>query len=243
MKRAAFPREPVCDSWPRAAIVFVFLAIVGALAPVMARAENNDSVQKPGDPPANFKDMPFLSYLGSADYLTALREHALTYERKYGPCTTPGFAGRLNVGRVSFPTPFPGHGMPPQWLEVVKITGCDTPFPRNILVMIVAGELRYFPLLLGKSISRTDAVLQRDVVRSVIISERATAQRSGCSKSGAVRLLSAVLLSQKKTGEGAIWEEGWTIRTCRGRKLLKIHFRAAPDGGTDFIIQRPPPEK
>ena len=223
-----------------AIIIVVLLAIVRLVAPSPAGAENNQDVRKPSDPPERFRGIPFRNFLASRDYMVALGEYALNYEREYGPCATPEFAGRLNVGRASFATTISDHGVPPQWLEVVKITGCDDPFPRNILVMIVEGELRYFPLLLGKSISRTDAILQRDVVRSVILSERAVAQRSGCSKSDKVRLLSAVLLHQKKSGASTIWEEGWALQNCHGRKLLKIHFKTSPEGGTDFVIEQHP---
>ncbi|GBF25740.1 hypothetical protein MnTg02_00773 [bacterium MnTg02] len=240
MERTSFTYRSVADCWSLALIIGLLLAIGPLFAPIAAVAENHPDVQKPGDPPERFKGMPFQTFLASGDYMTALREHALNYERKYGPCATPEFAGRLNVGRASFATTISDHGVPPQWLEVVKITGCDDPFPRNILVMIVEGELRYFPLLLGKSISRTDAILQRDVVRSVILSERAVAQRSGCSKSDKVRLLSAVLLHQKKSGASTIWEEGWALQNCHGRKLLKIHFKTSPEGGTDFVIEQHP---
>jgi len=193
----------------------------------------------PGDPPVEIGGMPFAKFINSQFYFTELAREVLAYEAGVGPCTGSDNVSRVQMGRPQIAMEFPKLGFPPQWMEVVQVSGCEPIHDRAVLVLYVDRRLIYLPLIGGSGLSRFDAVLQRDVIGALVAAERVHAQRAGCALRDHIGIVTTKVIARVEKADGLYWEEIWTIANCRGEKELTVGFAPSSSGGTDFTIRQP----
>jgi len=196
----------------------------------------------PGDPPKEINGVPFRKYANSHAYFDELAKEAMQYEAQLGSCAKPEKVERLNAGRPQILTKFPRLGTPPQWMEVLRITGCEEPVERAVLVFYINGKTVFLPLVSGNALSRFDVVLQRDVIKTLIPVERVLGIRAGCARDAVVRILDTKTVSKKEIEGGLAWEEEWELANCNGGKRVRVSFSSGKDDGTSFQINQMKPE-
>jgi len=224
-------------------LLFALLIAGLVLAVVQTRDSGRAEAGARGEPPATIGGKPYRDYLNSHDYFDLLAKEVMDYEIGFGPCRAPRNVTRVQLGRPQIPMPVGKLGILPQWLEVLKISGCGTTHMRNVLVVYHNGKVVPLPLLPGTGLSRFDIILQRDVLLAVVRSERAFAAGEGCENDLRIALLATDVISREDRADGFHWSEGWTIRNCNEEKRLTISFSPRPDGGIDFDIRQPAPLK
>ena len=215
-----------------------FICMVVFFAALGAGGFANAQKTYPGDPPKEVNGQPFRKYVNSHAYFDEMAKETMQYEALLGRCGTPEKVDRLSAGRPQIPTKLPQLGTPPQWMEVLKISGCDEPVTRAVLVLYVNRTPLFLPLVTGNGLSRYDVVLQRDVIKALIPVERALGVRAGCPKDAAVRILDTKTLSKKEIEDGLTWEEEWQIATCKGQKRVRISYTSQQGSGTRFQIRQ-----
>ena len=127
-------------------------------------------------------------------------------------------------------------------MEVLKITGCEAPVERAVLVVYINRKTVFLPLVAGNALSRFDVILQRDVIKTLIPVERVLGMRAGCGKDEEVRILDTKTLSKRETESGLAWEEEWKLANCKGSKLVRVSYTSGEDGGTSFQIKQVTPQ-
>ncbi len=215
--------------------VYVFVAALVLAAAAAGQAAKT----APGDPPADIGSIPFNKFVNSQFYFNELAREVLAYEAGVGPCAGSDNVTRIRIGRPQIAMEFPKLGFPPQWMEIVAVTGCESPHNRAVLVLYVDRKLIYLPLVGGSGLSRFDVILQQDVIRTVISAERVHARRAGCKPADHIGIVSTRALTRQEQAEGVHWEEIWTVINCKGEKQLTIGFTSSSGGGTDFTIRQP----
>lgn len=211
---------------------FVLLAAMSVAATGIAQDNH------PGDPPKEIDGVPFRKYVNSHAYFDEMAKDTMVYEARIGACAKPEKVERLNVGRPQVLTKFPRLGTPPQWMEVLKVTGCDEPVERAVLVVYVNEKTVFLPLVAGNALSRFDVILQKDVINTLIPVERALGVRAGCARDDSVRILDTKTVSTKETEAGLAWEEEWQLATCKGTKRVRISYSWGEGRGTNFQIRQ-----
>ncbi|MDA7946273.1 MAG: hypothetical protein MPJ78_02215 [Hyphomicrobiaceae bacterium] len=217
--------------------IFVGVLAVASLATTVFAQEH-----RPGEPPEHINGEPFRKFVNGHGYFDQLAEEVMQYEARIGACATPEKVERLNAGRPQIPTRFARLGIPPQWMEVLKVTGCGKPVERAVLVLYIEKKLLFLPLVAGNALSRFDVVLQRDVVKTLIPVERVLAIRSGCSGKDSIRILDTHTLSKVSIKGGLAWEEEWRLTNCKGAKSVRVSYSSRKDGETTFQIKQVGPE-
>ncbi len=223
-----------CVTW---AICLVFLAFSA-----QARSAQPDSqipTENSNVLPAHIGGVPFSNFLRSRSYLRILKNNALSHERAYGMCSTPVFQGRVETGRPQAPRSLPVFGIVPQWIEVVEIGGCKTTHQLHVLIALVDGAPRFYPLLPGDGLSLLDFTITNDVMSTLIEFEKSHALTAGCKKTDPIRIHRIRLVNYKKDDENIVWNEIWDIANCKTRKSLTVNFTANPTIGTRFTIHQP----
>ncbi|MEM7427959.1 MAG: hypothetical protein AAF441_17845 [Pseudomonadota bacterium] len=205
-------------------------AMAGTIAATCALAVTthaSPSHAKPGDPPQTVNGMSLNDYLGSEGYWTGLKSYVLKYERVLGPCPTPKFERRIKAVPARQAIAVPGAGVPPQWYEILEIKGCSSPFKRMVFTALVKGRVMHRAMLSGGS--KTDPVLQWDVLKALVPHQRSSAEKAGCTPGSPVRLLGAKLVPG---GNATRWSEIWGVADCTGIRELKLSFTTSAAGGT-----------
>lgn len=215
----------------------ILFPVMLAIAVAVATAQTGHAAS--GDPPSEIGGMPFAKFINSQFYFTELAREVLAYEAGVGPCAGSDNVSRVQMGRPQVAMEFPKLGFPPQWMEVVKVTGCEPIHNRAVLVLYIDRRLIYLPLVGGSGLSRFDVVLQRDVIRTLVASERVHAQRAGCALSDHIGIISTKITARHEKPDGLHWEEIWTVTNCQGEKKLTVDFTSSGEGGTDFTIRQP----
>ena len=198
----------------------------------------NAQTVAPGEPPEEIDGKLFREYANSHEYFDRLAQATMRYEMKIGPCATPKEVVRIRAGRPQIPSRIPKLGIPPQWMEVLKVSGCEKPVIRPVLVVYANKKLIIAPLISGEGLSRFDVILQRDVIATLMTTEHVLAKRAGCSGDAAVRILNTRMLSKKTVEAGLVWEEEWQLANCKGEKRVKIGYEYHDNRGTDFTISQ-----
>ena len=137
----------------------------------------------------------------------------------------------------------PDFGFVPQWIEIVKIGGCEHNHELNILIALIDGAPRFFPLLPGNGLSLLDFTVSQDVMTTLINFEKSHALTVGCKKNDPIRIHQIRLQTYKKERDDIIWNEVWDISNCKAHKSLTVYFTANPVSGTHFTIHQPDPIK
>lgn len=215
-----------------------FICIIGFFAALAWSEPARAQGSYPGEPPKEINGQPFRKYVNSHAYFDEMAKEAMQYEALLGSCGTPEKVDRLNAGRPQILTKLPQLGTPPQWMEVLRISGCEEPVKRAVLVLYVNRMPLFLPLVSGNGLSRYDVILQRDVIKALIPVERALGVRAGCPKDAAVRILNTKTLSKKEIEGGLTWEEEWQLSTCKGEKRVRVSYTSQEGSGTRFQIRQ-----
>ncbi|MGI9415912.1 MAG: hypothetical protein ACR2PM_19725 [Hyphomicrobiales bacterium] len=210
----------------RISCTFVCVLAVLAVAPP-AVAEIEPSVN----------DLPLSSFVKTRQYVEDLRRYLIGYESWIGPCPDPDPGVRVRTLVPKQSLPFPGVDGPaaPQWIEIIRIGGCSTPYERPVHVGVSAGKTVFYAHLLGST--RTQPVLQHKAMTALIAAEKRAAIRSGCQQTHPVRVLTTAFVSETRAEYGTAWREVWTLANCRGLKKVPIRFTPDHTGGISFAFE------
>lgn len=201
--------------------------VIAATCALSVTTHSSPTYAKPGDPPETVNGMSLNDFLGSHGYWNNLRDYVLKYERVLGPCPTPKFERRIKAVPAGYAVPVPGVGVPPQWYEILEIKGCSQPYSRMVFTALVNGKIMHRAMLRGKS--KTDPILQWDVMKALVPHQRSRAESNGCDRSAPVRLIGAKLVPG---GTARNWSEVWGVADCNGIRELRLSFTASEAGGT-----------
>ncbi len=193
--------------------------------------------------PSRVNGLPTQEYLQSSTYIETLKKTVLDYETVYGACSTPKFKARVNIGIPQNPWSLPEIGIAPQWIEVIRISGCKDTYLRNVLVVALERGTKLFPLISGNALSLVDFTLQQDVINTLIASENITAKNLGCKNEDRIRIFTTKMMSYEHKEEIIHWNEIWTISNCKEHKELTLEFKMSPITGTEFTIHQPSTDK
>ena len=193
--------------------------------------------------PQNVSGLPIDVFLHSNSFQLVLKKEIIKHEHQFGICDTPEYNGRTQVSRPVIPWEIPEFGVVPQWIETIELTGCKQKYSRKALIAIIHGAPRIYPILPGNALSLIDFNLRKDLMKTLLSSEREHAIAQGCTKKSKIRIHNTSLLSFKQQAEETSWEESWHISNCQNQKILKVTFTTHPATGTYFEIHQPEPKK
>lgn len=167
---------------------------------------------------------PLSTIVKSRQYLDDLTTYLTGYETWVGPCPAPRISQPLKTLVLQRTIPFPGVATPlePQWITVVRISGCARPYERAVYATVQNGKHVFYAQLMGTT--RTEPNLQDQTLKAVVESEKRIAISSGCPITQPVRVLTASYVSEASTEYGKSWRESWTIINCKGAKQVPITF-------------------
>lgn len=215
------------------------LAVSGSVAMATFFAAVHPSVARTplrgdGTPPQSVNGVPLADYLGSPEYWSQLKQFTVKFEKALGPCPNAELNRRFKAVPSKQAYKVPGVGTPPQWIELLKIEGCKTPFQRNIVVFLIEGKPRFMPVLHGTS--KADPFLQVDVMKLLLPAARAQASKSNCAHANNVRILGTKLTREQLTNRGMSWSETWRVADCHGTHDYQVKFVPSAQGGTTFHL-------
>lgn len=193
--------------------------------------------------PKEVAGFPIENFLQTKSYLKVLQNSVIDFEKRVGACETPVFSGRIDIALPQIARAFPEVGVVPQWLEIIEVAGCEQPFQRYVLVGIVDDAPKFYPLFTGNALSALDMVVENDVLKTLLASEKKHAVAAGCDVQDAIRVHTTTLLSHKQNDDTLAWTEAWHIANCKGQKTLTIEFETNPEMGTRFAIHQPEKSK
>lgn len=230
--------------WKHALLFIASLLLPSFYSMNHAKAQDQMAVAPPDQYvddlfPAEISGIPIQNFLQSNSYLKVLEQAVMAHETTLGACRTPTFKGRVNFAAPHIPRAFPDAGVVPQWLEIVEIEGCEEPFERFVLVGVVDNAPAFHPLLAGNALSLLDMVVEKDVLTTLLASEREHSLASGCLETDNIRIHDTKLLSHKQEEDTLYWNEAWRISDCKAQKTLTIEFKTNPSTGTHFTIHQP----
>jgi len=167
------------------------------------------------------------TYVATADYVARLNTYIVGYETWIGPCPDPEPVARIGTLLPQRTVRLPGNPDPsaPQWIEMMRIGGCGTPYERPVYVSAKGGKPVFHAVLLGST--QTSPQVQAEAVDALIATERDEAAARGCPMTQPVRILSTAYGSEFEAEYGRGWTETWSIIDCAG--LREIDIRFAPD--------------
>lgn len=203
---------------------------------LLAPVNGLDAAEYPGAPPASVGGMTLSNYLGSHTYWSQLKSFVIQYESALGPCRTPLLNKRQRAAPAKHPVNVPNFGIPPQWIEVLDIEGCEQTFTREIATMMIDGKPRFMPFLRGNSMA--DPFLQIDVLRTLMPLARSEASKAQCHHANDVRIIEAKLINRRRGNEHLIWSEEWHVENCHGVHAYNVKFNQKAGQGTTFSITR-----
>ncbi|MEM7424945.1 MAG: hypothetical protein AAF441_02550 [Pseudomonadota bacterium] len=169
----------------------------------------------------------FKSLLNSPAYVKQMAAVVSKYEVSVTGCKTPKVAGRVSTKLMKRPVAMPGIGLPgsAQWVDTLKIEGCGKAFQRKVIATLHQGRPIFFPYLAGTT--RTTPKLQLDAMRQLLTKERTRSTQAGCKKNSPLTLSTTKFVAEAKVETGTMWREAWTVRNCKGKRVVGLLF--SPD--------------
>lgn len=171
----------------------------------------------------------------SKAYLDGLATYLTGYETWLGPCPSPRVSKPVRTLVLQRTIRFPGVASPtqPQWVSVVRISGCARPYERAVYATVSDGKPVFHANLIGTT--RADPALQERALKALVNVEKLAAQKAGCQSTHPVRILTTAFDSEAQSEYGKSWQETWTIANCRGVKRVPLRF--TPDHGGALTIE------
>lgn len=210
-------REYLCWRIDHAFRLCAVAALIAAALTYAARAD--DAV----DPLVDNRRLSAI--VVSAQYREDLTRYLTGYESWVGPCPDPKISEPVQTLVLQQTIPFPGVSVPlePQWIEIVRISGCAQSYERPVYATLHEGKYVFFAQLLGST--RAQPILQDRAVKQLVAEEKKLAIASGCPQTQPVRVLTTAYVSESATEYGKAWRETWTVANCHGLKHVSVAFQ------------------
>ncbi len=169
--------------------------------------------------------------VASAQYREDLTRYLTGYESWVGPCPAPQISAPIETLVLQQTIPFPGVPAPvePQWVVIVKVSGCTQAYERPVYATLRDGKTVFFAQLLGST--RAQPNLQDRTLKRLVTEQKKAAIASGCEQTQPVRVLTTKYVSERGTEYGSAWRETWTIANCNGLKKVPVQFTPDHTGG------------
>ncbi len=163
--------------------------------------------------------------VASAQYREDLTRYLTGYESWVGPCPDPHISAPIETLVLQQTIPFPGVPTPiePQWIDIVRVTGCAQPYERPVYATLRDGKTVFFAQLLGST--RAQPYLQDRTVKRLVAEQKQSAIASGCEQTQPVRVLTTAYVSESGSEYGKAWRENWTVANCHGLKQVPVSFK------------------
>lgn len=173
--------------------------------------------------------------LNSEDYLERLVRYLIGYETWIGICTDAEPEQRLRTMMITEPVRLPGiDGIStPQWLEVIRLKGCNRSYERMIYAAYHNGKPVFHAQLPGST--RTAPQLQHETLTALRARETERAHQAGCERADSARILAAELDTGWTGDTDREWREVWVVHSCKGVKKVPVTFGPDADG---FVTYR-----
>jgi hypothetical protein len=231
---------------------FIVTALVGVLwqhpAPAAPNAELPDPAEKPGEiTPGNpsadqiptVDGKPLQSIINDKDYIEQLVRYLIGYETWIHMCADAEPEERLRTLVVGEPQQMPGIDdlNSPQWLEVIRVRGCDRTYERLIYATYHDGKPVFHAQLAGSS--KTGPRLQHETLTALRRRETERAHAAGCERADSARVIAAELDKAWPQAADGRWREVWTVHSCKGASDVPVQFQTGPDGTVTFRFEAP----
>ncbi len=175
--------------------------------------------------------------LNAPAYVKQLAAVVSKYETSVTGCKKPVVAGRVSTKLLKRAVAMPGVGLlkTAQWVDTVKIKGCGRTFSRKVIATIHQGRPIFFPYLAGST--RTTPKLQLDAMRQLLTKERTRSTRAGCKKNSPLTLSTTKFVAEAKVETGTMWREAWTVRNCKGKRVVGLLFSPDKSGKVTISVE------
>ncbi len=175
--------------------------------------------------------------LNAPGYVKQLATVVSKYESSVTGCKKPVVAGRVSTKLLKRAVAMPGVGLPKaaQWVDTVRVEGCGKAFSRKVIATVHQGRPIFFPYLAGST--RTTPKLQFDAMRQLLTKERTRSTRVGCKKNSPLTLSTTKFVAEAKVETGTMWREAWTVRNCKGKRVVGLLFSPDKTGKMTISVE------
>lgn len=215
-----------------------FLACMG-IFPGGADAASETADPKPPEAPATrprpmVDGEPLQNILNSKTYIEELVRYLIGYETWIYVCTDAQPKERVRTLVISDPVEFPGVELDatPQWLEVVRVHGCNRDYERMIYASYRNGKPVFHARVAGDS--RTTPRIEHDAVAALRDAASTAAVKEGCPRSHRARVVSARNDKAWPETSETRWREIWVVSTCKGTRDVPVIFSEDGTSGVTF---------
>jgi hypothetical protein len=124
------------------------------------------------------------------------------------------------------------------WWHRAVVTRCGEDSVHNVLFEARPGDRpKAFPIISGTTIASLK--LQADVARVAYMTARIFKPQACPPGVDEWSDVIDTALASPAPGDGATWQETWTMRVCAAETVaLRVDFERQPGGGTSFVINR-----
>lgn len=189
----------------------------------------------PGQP---LNSAPMIArYILSNDLLQSATIDAAARDRDFGIACTERYTATYQTFGVLRPIEMAPNATLPSagvWRVGYDVTRCgSTKRYNNLYGINNAGTLVRGIMAPGESMASLQ--LQNDTMKMAVASLQSLRKAEDC----ATPKLFETRVSMPPQPVGTPWQEEWTILNCGPQVAIKIDFKPAPDGGTDFTVRVP----
>jgi hypothetical protein len=215
------------------AIAFVCGLMIGISAPATF-------VQALDEPMVG--DVALSEFVATDQYDERLITYLVGYETWIGPCPSPEPVERVTTLLTQNSVPLPGEPDldAPQWIELLRVTGCDVDYERLVFVSLKDGKPLFHAQLMGST--RASPKLEAETIRTLIETEGGPEGASGCPETFPIRVFSAAFDESFQTEYGAGWRESWLLADCNGTREVEVTFTPDHAGSIGIGISAPAAE-
>lgn len=230
------------------AVICLAVAMLFAITGIADAAQGTDTPEpeqkpaaiSPGYPSADstptVDGRPLQEVLNSKDYLDRLVRYLIGYETWINICTDAEPEERLRTMMVTEPVALPGveGAAGAQWLEVIRIRGCEKSYERMIFATYHDGKPVFHAQLSGTS--KTTPLVQHETLTALRARETDVAHAAGCDRADRARVLGANLDDAWDGTKAGTWREIWIVHSCKGVKEVPVVFKTSQDGTVGFTF-------
>ena len=182
---------------------------------------------------------PLQAVLNDKDYLDQLVRYVIGYDTWIHNFSDAEPEERLRTLMISEPLHMPGiDGVStPQWLEVIRVRGCNRTYKRLVYATYHNGKPVFHAQIAGST--KTAPLVQHQTVTALRNHETLRAHAAGCDRAHKARVTAANLDEDWSASTATQWREIWTVQSCRGVTEMPVYFRVDESGGVTFRFQAP----
>ena len=228
--------------WRRgqAACLLAAAFLAGSLiSPDRAGAASDTADPQPPEAPSTrprptIDGEPLQNILNSKAYIDELVRYLIGYETWIYICADARPQERVRTMVISDPVELPGVDLDetPQWLEVVRVHGCNRDYERMIYASYRDGKPVFHAKVAGDT--RTTPRVQHEAVTALRDAASAFAVTQGCPRSHRARVVSARSDTAWPETSDTRWREIWVVSTCKGTRDVPVTFSDDGASGVTF---------